>query len=95
MTSVAFLLRSITCASFLSRHFLSDQIGQKNGGTKNVATGAGANGVDLRLYAGLFCLTRGEAKAEPSNQPRVHLTIFGSQMLVFDHQSKSNERSFQ
>ena len=36
------------------------------------------NGVDLRFYTGLFCLTRGAAKAEPSNQPRVHLTIFVS-----------------
>ncbi len=43
------------------------------------------NGVALRLYAGLFCLTRGEAKVEPANQPRVHLTIFVKQILLFDH----------
>ncbi len=42
------------------------------------------NGVDLRLYAGLFCLTRGAAKAEPASQPRVHLTIFVSQIFLSD-----------
>ncbi len=31
--------------------------------------------VAILIYAGLFCLTRGEAKAEPANQPGVYLKL--------------------
>ncbi len=43
-----------------------------------LSSGLVPNGVDLSGYfdyAGLFCLTRGEAKAEPANQPCVYLYL--------------------